>query len=214
MPDFTIKIHKLKRCSVAECHTRGNKTKIYKGMFCIMHYARTLQKGSPYAWSINNPYPYTIIGDTGYIMVKNPDGSHQAILIVDRDMTEKAASIKWSICSRGHARYQPKSIYLHHFVYGKKIMLDHINRNPRDNRINNLRETDAQLNHGNMRRESKNTSGYKGVVRGGKKWTAQIRVNYQIMNLGTYEFKEEAAVAYDVAAIQAFGDHALLNIIK
>lgn len=54
--------------------------------------------------------------------------------------------------------------------------------------------------------------GYRGVTRSGKtRWRAYMRHNYTHQNLGTYATAEEAAHAYDKAAIALFGAAALLN---
>ena len=54
-----------------------------------------------------------------------------------------------------------------------------------------------------------NTSGYKGVspVRKGKAWSAAIAD----VRLGNYPTKEEAALAYDKAARELFGEYATYN---
>ena len=55
-------------------------------------------------------------------------------------------------------------------------------------------------------------SGYRGVTRSGKtKWRALMRHRGIYQNLGTYETAEEAARAYDQAAIALFGPAAFLN---
>jgi hypothetical protein len=59
-----------------------------------------------------------------------------------------------------------------------------------------------------------NTSGYKGVViikNAKKPYRAQVRVNSKMMYLGFYVTAEEAAKAYDRAAIKYYGDFARLN---
>ena len=59
-----------------------------------------------------------------------------------------------------------------------------------------------------------NTSGYRGVTwckRYGT-WQAQIQVAGKRQFLGYFAAKEEAARAYDVAAQEAFGEYARLNL--
>jgi hypothetical protein len=52
---------------------------------------------------------------------------------------------------------------------------------------------------------------YRGVTERGKKWLAIMRHKGIYQNLGTYATAEEAAQAYDRAAIALFGAAALLN---
>ena len=62
------------------------------------------------------------------------------------------------------------------YVYGEwpSKHLDHINRNPSDNRISNLREATHLENNKNASKRKDNTSGYKGVNwhARNKKWIA------------------------------------------
>jgi hypothetical protein len=88
------------------------------------------------------------------------------------------------------------------FVYGEwpELHIDHINGDPSDNRICNLREVDR---HANMQNERKarlnNKSGYLGVCPNGGNWRAEIRVDGKKINLGTYKTPVEAHEAYVVA---------------
>lgn len=77
-------------------------------------------------------------------------------------------------------KHNGKMLYGHHiawyFTYGyKPKMLDHINRNRTDNRIDNLREADHKLNSSNLSTDKRNTSGYKGVTwnKKDKKWRSK-----------------------------------------
>jgi hypothetical protein len=45
------------------------------------------------------------------------------------------------------------------------------------------------------------------------KWHARIKINGKHVSLGLYDIEEDAAIAYDCAAIGYFGDYALLNIL-
>lgn len=55
--------------------------------------------------------------------------------------------------------------------------LDHINGDPQDYRIENLREVSHRENHRNVARRSDNTTGVTGVyaTKGGRRWQAQIK---------------------------------------
>jgi hypothetical protein len=58
-----------------------------------------------------------------------------------------------------------------------------------------------------------NTSGYKGVcwVESNQKYRASIGVNYETILLGHFNVKEDAARAYNEAALKYFGENAWLN---
>ena len=76
--------------------------------------------------------------------------------------------------------------------------IDHINGNPTDNRIKNLRQcTDAE-NAQNVALRKNNTSGFAGVSwdRRKKKWHASIKAYGKRNSLGYYQTKEAASSAY------------------
>lgn len=85
--------------------------------------------------------------------------------------------------------------------------LDHINGNPSDNRIANLRLATMSQNIANARLSTKNRSGAKGVTwaRNEQKWKAQITVHGKCHHLGYFTNKGDAAEAYARAAADAFG---------
>ena len=83
--------------------------------------------------------------------------------------------------------------------------LDHINRVRDDNRIQNLRVCTHSQNLGNSRPR---VHRYKGVTfckRTGK-WRAQLNGH-----LGRFDTIEEAALAYNAAAVDHYGEFANLN---
>jgi hypothetical protein len=85
------------------------------------------------------------------------------------------------------------------FVYGylPEQHIDHINGNPSDNRIVNLREATRSLNLQNLRKpRSDNQVGLLGVCKNGNNWRAEIRVDGKKINLGTYPCPEQAHAAY------------------
>jgi HNH endonuclease/AP2 domain len=103
-----------------------------------------------------------------------------------------------------------KSYRVHHLVWmyhhGHFVPeLDHINRDRGDNRIENLRPCTHSQNLGNSRAR---VHKYKGVTfcKATEKWRAQMNGH-----LGRFDTIEEAALAYNAAAIEHFGEFAHLN---
>jgi len=85
------------------------------------------------------------------------------------------------------------------FVYGDlpEQHIDHINGNPSDNRICNLRLANRSLNMQNQRRaRSDSATGFLGVSKNGTGWRAEIRVDGKKVNLGTHQTPELAHLAY------------------
>jgi hypothetical protein len=96
------------------------------------------------------------------------------------------------------------------------MAVDHLDSNGLNNQKSNLRVCTEADNHRNQKMPSNNTSGYKGVVwhESTKRFTAQICVNSKQIYLGSFGVGEEAAKAYDDAAIKYRGEFARLNFPK
>jgi hypothetical protein len=74
-------------------------------------------------------------------------------------------------------------------------LIDHINGNCSDDRIENLREVTKSGNGKNCKMWASNTTGCTGVVKRGKKWGAVIYSNGKSIWLGTFDCKEKAFAA-------------------
>ena len=116
----------------------------------------------------------------------------------------------------GHIRIKinRRKYYAHRlawlYVYGEwpTKFLDHIDGNPSNNSIANLRLATNQQNQRNCRKYVSNTSGLKGVseVKSEGRWKAQIRINGRRTYLGIFDTPEEAHEAYCAAGRKHFGE--------
>lgn len=86
--------------------------------------------------------------------------------------------------------------WLYFYGYWPKNEIDHINGNPSDNRISNLREATRSQNASNRGIHKNNKSGYKGVTFSNGKWTSCVAFNKKRFRLGIFETAEEAYKAY------------------
>jgi hypothetical protein len=87
------------------------------------------------------------------------------------------------------------------YVYGTWPIyeIDHIDGNPGNNSIANLRDIPHKINAQNMRSHSKtNKVGLLGVSKGkrGKNWCAQIGIDGEIIHIGTFQTPHLAHAAY------------------
>jgi len=88
------------------------------------------------------------------------------------------------------------------YVYGAwpTKPLDHINGNPADNRICNLRELEVWQNNQNRHRVSRSKSGSKllgtSYCKREQKWRASIGIDGRKLSLGYFHSEEEAHAAY------------------
>jgi hypothetical protein len=91
--------------------------------------------------------------------------------------------------------------FLNHKPDGtQKLVVDHINDNKLDNRLENLQIVTHRFNAYKTKSEI-NTSKYKGVswVTRNEKWRSQIRVNGKVIQLGLFNNEYEAHLAYKKA---------------
>ena len=128
-----------------------------------------------------------------------------------------------SVNNRGYRQIMISGkVYLGHrlaFLMTYKYLpkfIDHINGISDDNRIINLRECTTQQNGMNRGPTKYNTSGYKGVIwdKSRSKWMAKIEINDRNINLGRFEYKVDAAKAYNEAVKKHFPEFGYLNPIK
>jgi HNH endonuclease/AP2 domain len=106
-------------------------------------------------------------------------------------------------------------IALHRIVwmmqYGEMpLLIDHIDNNKQNNRIENLRLADKFQNAHNRSIHKNNTSGYKGVYwsKRTQKWKTQIMCNRKTYTLGYYKSPEEADEVVSLARDMLHGDFA------
>jgi hypothetical protein len=147
--------------------------------------------------------------------------SKGAVTVIDDADFASIGSFKWSLHSRGYAvrtvrtatRVRMVSMHRELLACPEGLVVDHINLNTLDNRRTNLRVCTAQENMRNRRSERGSRSRYKGVARNSalNKWVAGIGIDGRRFHLGTFTSEIDAALAYDNAARDCFGEFAHLN---
>lgn len=139
----------------------------------------------------------------------------------------KVGDIAGSVDRRGYIRigYKRKHYKAHRLIwfmhYGEiPDTIDHINNDPSDNRIENLRNCTQHENAMNQSTQKvSKSSKYKGVSysktpRLRKRWLSYITINKKRQYIGSFETEEEAAIAYNSRALELFGVFARLNCIS
>lgn len=126
--------------------------------------------------------------------------THNQFALVDNEDYDFLSQFNWHINKLGYAASQKdnKKYYMHRLVNKTPIGMDtdHINRDRLDNRKVNLRTATRTENAINRGKNKNNTSGFKGVSwnKGNNKWLAHIKVNYKLINLGTFRDIKDAVL--------------------
>lgn len=101
------------------------------------------------------------------------------------------------------------------YVYGEwpSGNIDHIDMNKKNNRIDNLRHANLFENARNKGKLITNKCGYKVVSKNSRcnTWRSTITANKKTIYLGSFKNIEDAAIAYDRAAIRLHGEFARTN---
>jgi hypothetical protein len=141
--------------------------------------------------------------------------------IVDAADYDRLAPLKWHAHLKRnrwyvvHSEYQNGKIIkipMHRLVMDapKGLQVDHKDGDGLNNSRSNLRLATHQQNQWNRGKYKVSTSGIKGVYWYAKtsKWTAKIRVNGKLINLGYFAQKDVAAQVYAEAAKKYHGEFA------
>ena len=150
------------------------------------------------------------------------------VAIVDKADYDWLSRYKWHAnkkanCYYAATRKNSKVLYMHREIMKYKLsatrstlsanlVVDHIDRNPLNNRGSNLRLCTPRQNCFNQR-PKRGTSKYKGVYwhKKQKTWAAIIEMNSKSTHLGFFKSESDAAKAYDKIAEKIFGEFAYLN---
>jgi hypothetical protein len=114
-------------------------------------------------------------------------------------------------------RGKQKEIRMHRQILGcDSPHIDHIDGNGLHNWRSNLRPCENWQNAGNRRLHSSNTSGFRGVGWDKQKsrWIARLFTKKKTIHLGTFICPTRAAIAYDQAAMEYFGEFYKPQVIK
>jgi hypothetical protein len=142
--------------------------------------------------------------------------------IVDIEDLDSVRNYKWFFATNGYAITNilrpgeaPLSIRLHKIILSSpdKMDTDHRNKNKLDNRSSNLRIATRTQNNANRDSHRVGDRQYKGVQRSRRKWQARIGFEGKGIFLGSFSSAEAAALAYNEAAKEYFGEFARLNQI-
>lgn len=141
-------------------------------------------------------------------------------ILVDDDDFETLSQHGWFITKNGYAartrwnKGKNEREYMHRTIMGiqEGLDIDHIDMNRINNQRSNLRHVTRSFNMANQKL-GRGISKYKGVsyMKRVDKWIAYLRLDYKQYHLGYFDTAKEAAEAYNVKALEVFGDSSRLN---
>lgn len=198
-----------KICKVEDC----NNIVLAKG-YCSKHYNQIRRHGK--IIENKNVNKIEIIEDHAEIYLYNIKHELIAKALIDIEDIDKVKNYKWTTHNNRN-----KTLYvltsnanisnklLHRFLMNapEGMVVDHINRNPLDNRKCNLRICTNTQNMQNCDMRKNNTSGCKGVywAKDKNKWTVQIGLNGKTKYIGRFENYEDAVKARIEAVEKHYG---------
>lgn len=143
-------------------------------------------------------------------------------MINDEDH-HKVSGFPWILFKNGAGnyaiyRFADKLILMHNIILpptDDSLTVDHKDRNGLNNQRENLRLATSTQQKANRGLNRNSYSGYKGVsfLRKTNKWRAYINKPYKQVHLGNFNTAEEAAAAYNLAALRLYGEFACLNML-
>ena len=125
----------------------------------------------------------------------------------------KTDGIFYAVRNESRSVFPRKTLYMHRLVLNSPTDMhtDHVDGNGLNNTRANLRVCQNSENRRNHKRHSNNSTGFIGVTTRRGRFIAQIFLSGKHISLGSFNSPEEAARAYDIAALKYFGEFASLN---
>lgn len=180
----------MKICKFYNC-IRKHSTKWYCGMHYAnwkkwkpIHYVKPIRQ-----WFLNNNWYYSIP------LWKDAKDWYAIVDVCNKYLEEKnrRKSMNWYAITSGKNR---KHKGIHQLILWEKewYIIDHINRDKLDNRLDNLRHVTYSVNNLNKSKLTSNTAGHPWIYfnRSSKKWDARYMYRWRVKTIKSCITKEEA----------------------
>lgn len=185
----------MKKCSVENCNNQ-----VYCKGVCIKHYRHIQRYGKIKTRTRQDKNEIKIIeGKYAEVFIYNISCEVVAKAKVSLESLDFVRKYKWCLAGDGYlVAGSNRKLVLHRMLLGnpKGKVVDHINGDTLDNRLDNLRVATQQQNCFNRTKVNSST-GYKGVYKCNKtgKYKASITISGKYKYLGTYVNIEDAIKA-------------------
>jgi len=214
------KAKKYKECSYCDKNSNESEIRYDKNantFVCPKHRSHLKRYGKIINRTYRDPNEIIYFEDHVEIILYNEDRLNPVEVArtkIDIEDVEKCMKHKWHITKAGYVSTTSGKVYIHTLILGKSDgnTVDHIDRNPLNNKRDNLRFANKYQQRANVDVVKSKNSIYKGVYKKRNKWEAKLVHKGITYRLGVFEREIDGALAYDKKAKEVFGEFANLNI--
>lgn len=192
------------KCAVKGCN---NFVEGKHGEYCKNHYKQIRNYGKIIERTVFTPNEIIKYNDYAEIVIYNKQCKEVCRAKIDLDDVDRCSKLKWGLNIKNYIINHKHRIFLHTFIITNQLntnmlnngyVIDHINHNILDNRKSNLRIITKSENNFNKAKKA------KGYYKSHDKYKAMIKVNNNLINLGTFDTKEDAIKARKNAELKYY----------
>ena len=212
-----------KQCCICGCSVGNGTDRVYKfkdaHYYCKKHYLQMYRHGHILKRTKYDPNEYNITEYYAECICYDAKGNENGRVKIDINKVDQLRNFKIYIRDQITKKYatitvNKRKYFLHRYLlnlagkeFTTKEVVDHINGDSLDNRIENLRICDQYDNMKNIKKKNNKITGVALNSNKNKKWVARIMSNYQTYNLGTFDTYEEAAYNRILKEKELFGKY-------
>jgi len=199
----------MRKCEI--CQKKDNRICYYKKCnkyLCDKHYIQFKRNGKFLKRTQFDKNNILISGKYCEMDLYNWRNELIATTVFDKKYLLEVKKYKWNL-SNGYVRNVKSKISLHELIMKKRVgyEIDHIDRNPLNNKNNNLRMVTRSQNNMNRSIQKNNISGIVGIGWYYNRWVTSIKRNNKSIYLGRFKNLKDAISVRQKAEKEYFGEY-------